>query len=193
MCFFKNKFEKLTRQDVVEAIINLENESAVIDKKLVESQSSIDEMMEKGKKEKSRDMKLYYAKRINALKEERQANIKRVTYLMYNITLLNKLKNTIDDNDFFAKTSKINFNNLLADQKGLANFLNSALGNKVNAENVLTQAIDIFDETNSLIEENQAIYGKNEKEDELLSIFELETEMKETTVGTVDETMKNEK
>lgn len=193
MCFFKNKFEKLTRQDVVEAIINLENESAVIDKKLVESQSSIDEMMEKGKKEKSRDMKLYYAKRINALKEERQANIKRVTYLMYNITLLNKLKNTIDDNDFFAKTSKINFNNLLADQKGLANFLNSALGNKVNAENVLTQASDIFDETNSLIEENQAIYGKNEKEDELLSIFELETEMKETTVGTVDETMKNEK
>ena len=149
--------------------------------------------MEKGKKEKSRDMKLYYAKRINALKEERQANIKRVTYLMYNITLLNKLKNTIDDNDFFAKTSKINFNNLLADQKGLANFLNSALGNKVNAENVLTQASDIFDETNSLIEENQAIYGKNEKEDELLSIFELETEMKETTVGTVDETMKNEK
>ena len=193
MCFFKNKFEKLTRQDVVEAIINLENESAVIDKKLVESQSSIDEMMEKGKKEKSRDMKLYYAKRINALKEEIQANIKRVTYLMYNITLLNKLKNTIDDNDFFAKTSKINFNNLLADQKGLANFLNSALGNKVNAENVLTQASDIFDETNSLIEENQAIYGKNEKEDELLSIFELETEMKETTVGTVDETMKNEK
>ena len=193
MCFFKNKFEKLTRQDVVEAIINLENESAVIDKKLVESQSSIDEMMEKGKKEKSRDMKLYYAKRINALKEERQANIKRVTYLMYNITLLNNLKNTIDDNDFFAKTSKINFNNLLADQKGLANFLNSALGNKVNAENVLTQASDIFDETNSLIEENQAIYGKNEKEDELLSIFELETEMKETTVGTVDETMKNEK
>ncbi|MGN0789578.1 MAG: hypothetical protein ACI4MY_06525 [Christensenellales bacterium] len=193
MCFFKNKFEKLTRQDVVEAIINLENESAVIDKKLVESQSSIDEMMEKGKKEKSRDMKLYYAKRINALKEERQANIKRATYLMYNITLLNKLKNTIDDNDFFAKTSKINFNNLLADQKGLANFLNSALGNKVNAENVLTQASDIFDETNSLIEENQAIYGKNEKEDELLSIFELETEMEDTTVGTVDETMKNEK
>lgn len=193
MCFFKNKFEKLTRQDVVDAIINLENESATIDKKLVESQSLIDEMMEKGKKEKSRDMKLYYAKKINALKEERQANIKRATYLTYNITLLNKLKNTIDDNEFFAKTSKINFNNLLADQKGLTNFLNNALGNKVNAENVLTQASEIFDESNSLIEENQAIYGKNEKEDELLSIFELETEMEERNASTVDETMKNAK
>lgn len=193
MCFFKNKFEKLTRQDVVDAIINLENESATIDKKLVESQSLIDEMMEKGKKEKSRDMKLYYAKKINALKEERQANIKRATYLTYNITLLNKLKNTIDDNEFFAKTSKINFNNLLADQKGLTNFLNNALGNKVNAENVLTQASEIFDESNSLIEENQAIYGKNEKEDELLSIFELETEMEERNASTVDETMNNAK
>lgn len=91
---------------------------------------------------------------------------------MYNMKLLRKLKSTIDDNEFFVRTGKVSLGNLLADQKGLAQFLNKALNTKVSSEQVLTEADDIWNEVQSGYEENERIYGVNEHDDELLAMFE---------------------
>lgn len=186
---FKSKHDKMKREDVVDAICKLEKESANIDEEIMSCQGKIDELKKKGAKEKSHEMKIFYAKKINNLNAERQQNIQRAMYLMYNIQLLNKLKRAIDDNQFFAKTNKMNLGALLADQKGLAKFLNKALNTRVNSEEVLTQADETFKMVEQAYEKNESIYGINKEDDELLAMFENEEQIEEEeSIRTATET-----
>ena len=177
MFFFKNKFDKLTREDVVDAICKLEQEEKDLEDDLASKSKQIDELMAKGRAEKSQDVRLFYAKKITNLKADREQNVQRAMYLMYNIRLLNKLKNAIDDNKFFKNTSNMSLGNLLADQKGLAKFLNQALGNRIAAEDVLTSADETFQQVEEAYEKNESIYGVNEKDDALLAMFETEDQV----------------
>lgn len=179
MWLFKSKFDKLKREEVVNAICTLEQEAQDIEDALMIKQKQIDELMVKGKNEKSKDVKLFYAKKINALKADREQSIQRAMYLMYNTQLLQKLKKAIDDNQFFKNTAKISLGNLLADQKGLARFLNKTLGTKVAAEDVLTSADETFRSVEEAYERNETIYGINSQDDELLAMFEKEDQVEE--------------
>lgn len=172
MWLFKNKFDKLNRDDVVDAICKLEKEMQNTESIIEEKQTQINSLMDKGRKEADTQLKLYYAKKINCLKSEREQDIRRVTYLMYNVQLLNKLKNSIDDNQFFKNTSKQSLGNLLSDQKGLAKFLNKALNTRVSAEDVLTSADETFKTIEDSYSGNETIYGKNSDDDALLAMFE---------------------
>ena len=171
---FKNKYDRLTREETVDAICKLEKELQSIEDGLVDKQKQVDELMAKGKKEVNREIKLFYAKRINALKSEREQSVQRAMYLMYNIQLLNKLKTAIDDNQFFKNSAKVSLGNLLADQKGLAKFLNKTLNTCVKAEDVLTSADETFKAVEEAYEPNGRIYGMNEQDDALLAMFETE-------------------
>lgn len=175
--FFKSKYDKLTREEVVEAICKLEQESQDIEDGLATKQKQIDDLMAKGRVEKSKDVKLFYAKKVNALKAEREQSVQRAMYLMYNVRLLQKLKSAIDDNQFFKNTSKASLGNLLADQKGLAKFLNKTLGTRVAAEDVLTSADETFRSVEEAYEKNESIYGMNSQDDELLAMFETEEQV----------------
>lgn len=172
MWLFRNKFDKLNRDDVVDAICKLEKEMKNTESVIEEKQTQINTLMDKGRKEFDTQLKLYYAKKINCLKSEREQDIRRVTYLMYNVQLLNKLKNSIDDNQFFKNTSKQSLGNLLSDQKGLAKFLNKALNTRVSAEDVLTSADETFKTIEDSYSGNETIYGKNSDDDALLAMFE---------------------
>lgn len=179
MWLFKSKYDKLTREDVVDAICKLEKEANGIEDEITSFQQKIDGLIDKGKKETSRDIRLFYAKKINSLKEERVQNVQRAMYLMYNIQLLNKLKRAIDDNQFFAKTSKVSLSSLLGDQKGLAKFLNKALNVRISAEQILTDADETFKNIEDTYEKNDAIYGVQQNDDELLGMFELEEQLQD--------------
>lgn len=174
---FKSKYDKLKREEVVDAICTLEKQEADIESGIVDRAKKIEELLEKGKREKSREIRLFYAKKINDLKEENEADVKRGMYLLYNAKLLRKLKTAIDDNTFFANTGKVSLGNLLADQRGLAVFLNKALNTKVQGENVLTAADDTWMEVQSGYVENERIYGVAGHDDELLAMFETEEQL----------------
>lgn len=169
---FKSKYQKLKREDVVDAICNLEKQQQDIETGIIEKTKDIEDLLEKGKVEKNNELKKFYAKKIMNLKEECNEDVKRGMYLLYNIRLMKRLKSAIDDNSFFANTGKVSLGNLLGDQKGLAKFLNKALNTKVKSENVLTSADDIWNEIQSGYVENEQIYGVNEQDDQLLAIFE---------------------
>lgn len=179
MWHFKSKYDKLTREETVDAICKLEKELQGIEDGLVEKQKQIDELMAKGKKETNREIKLFYAKRINSLKAEREQSVQRAMYLMYNIQLLNKLKSAIDDNQFFKNSAKISLGNLLADQNGLAKFLNKTLNTRVAAEDVLTSADETFRCVEEAYEKNETIYGMSSQDDALLAMFETEETVNE--------------
>lgn len=174
---FKNKYDKLSREEVVSAICKLEQESKDIEDGLGAKQKQIDDLMVKGRMEKSKDIKLFYAKKINALKAEREQNVQRAMYLMYNIQLLQKLKTAIDDNQFFKNTANTSLGNLLADQKGLAKFLNKTLGTRVAAEDVLTSADETFRAVEDAYEKNETIYGVSSQDDALLAMFETQDQV----------------
>ena len=169
----KLKYKRISREEVTDAIYQLETEEAKLEKGVEEKSKEIAVLMEKGRTEKSRDMKLFYAKKISHLEEMKAEDTKRAMYLLYNIKMMNKLKSAIDQNQFFKNSGKVSLGNLLKDQRGLAAFLNEALNTRVKAEDVLTSADDTFKEIESYYEENGTIYGVNEKDDELLSIFEI--------------------
>ena len=154
-------------------------------------QQKVDELVSKGKKETSRDIRLFYAKKINSLKAERAQNVQRAMYLMYNIQLLNKLKRAIDDNQFFAKTSKVSLGNLLGDQKGLAKFLNKALNVRISAEQVLTDADETFKNIEDAYEKNESIYGIQQSDDELLGMFETEEQIEDEQFFSESSTKEN--
>lgn len=175
---FKSKYDQLTREEVVDAICKLENELQHIDHDLSEKQKRIDDLMIKGKKENNKEIKLFYAKRINAQKIEREQSVRRAMYLMYNIQLLNKLKSAIDDNHFFKKTSSISLGNLLKDQKGLAKFLNKTLQIRIRSEDVMTSADEAFNSMEEMYESNDEIYGMNADDNALLAMFETEEMVK---------------
>ena len=154
---FKSKYDKLKREDVVNAICNLEKQENDLEEAIEERARAIEELLQKGRRETNRELKLFYAKKITSMREENQTDVRRAMYLMYNTKLLKKLKNTIDDNEFFMRTGKVSLGNLLSDQKGLAQFLNKALNTKVRSEQVLTDADDTWNEVQSGYEENERI------------------------------------
>lgn len=176
---FKSKYDKLTREEVVDAICKLEKELQSIEDEFSEKQKQIEDLMQKGKKETNKEAKLFYAKRINALKTDREQSVRRAMYLMYNVRLLNRLKSAIDDNQFFKNSGKISLGNLLADQKGLARFLNKTLNTRVKAEDVLTSADEMFRNVEDSYEKNESIYGTNSDDDALLAMFETEERVEE--------------
>ena len=178
---FKSKYDKLTREEVVDSICSLERELSDLETDIMSTQSKIDALMAKGKAEKSNDMRVFIAKKINSIKADRQANIQRATYLMYNIQLLNKLKRAIDDNGFFKNNSKLPLAKLLSDQKGLAVFLNKALNTRVEAENVLTSADEVFRSVEESYLGNDEIYGAKSQDAELLAMFETEDMLGDVT------------
>lgn len=189
MCF-KSKFDKLTREEVVDSICKLEKECDNIEKGILEKKEHISELTQKGKTEKNRELRLFYAKKITSLKAELEQDTQRAMFLMYNTQLLNKLKRAIDDNQFFKNTSKMSLGNLLNDQVALAKFLNKTLNTRVSAETVLTDADETFKEVETQYEKNDSIYGVHQNDDELLAMFEDE-ETAEMDYRTTDATPKS--
>lgn len=173
MWFFKrDKFKKLKREDVVSSICELETKEAKLEEELLEKEKKIEELLERGRKEKSKDMRLFLAKKVTMLREEKQREIKQCLYLMYNIKLAKRLKDAIDDNQFVVDTGKVALRDLLGDQKGLAKFLNKALRTKVADEEILTSADETFNEIEGSYVESEAIYGVQENDDAMLAMFE---------------------
>lgn len=169
---FTNKFNKLKREEVVDAIYQLEKQEQGLEDGVLEKQEEIDFLLAKGKKERSEELRLLYAKKINHLKQEIQSNVSKSSYLLYNIKLLNRLKEAIDDKQFFVSTAKISLGSLLKDQHGLAKFLNQALNTKISGEEMLTTADATFNEIQDAYEPNKEIYGVSKSDDELLAVFD---------------------
>ena len=120
---------------------------------------------------------MFYAKKIANLNEEKQASMERGMYLLYNIRLMNRLKDAYDSNTFFKTQTKVPLSDLLADQKGLAKFLNKALATRIRSEDVLTSADELFTEVKSAYDISQPIYGVGQSEEDYILMFEKANQM----------------
>ncbi|MGN1201591.1 MAG: hypothetical protein ACI4R8_05015 [Candidatus Caccovivens sp.] len=175
--FKRNKFKNLNREDLVNSICELERQERTAEAEVFQKIKEIDALVEKGKKEKNKDLQLFYAKKIAHLNEEKQVCMERGMYLLYNIRLMNKLKDAYDSNTFFKTQTKVPLSELLVDQKRLAKFLNNALETRIASEDILTSADELFAEVQSAYDVSQPIYGVGKTEEEILTMFEKENQL----------------
>ena len=169
---FGNKFKKIKRGDVVDAIVELEKAQQNEISAIGEREKEIEKLMEQGRRTKDRNLQLALAKRINMLKAENANTAKRIQYLNANTQALNQLKTSLDDESFIVNNSKMPLNKLLSDPGQLRKFLNSVTLKKQRSENVLGEALDVFNEAEENYIPDERIYGINESDDALLSMFE---------------------
>jgi hypothetical protein len=171
--FKKNRFKKLQKSEVVNSIIALNQREEDFETNLLAKQEQVKELYQKGQAEKDPNIRLFYAKKINFLKEDIQNTVQRNMYVLYNLRLLNRLKDALEDKEFIASVGNESLSDLLGDQKHLAQFLNQALNTKIKAEDVLTNADDTFNEVQSVYTPDERIYGINKNDDKTMSMFEL--------------------
>ncbi len=177
MGLFGNKFKKIKRGDVVDAIVELEKAQQNEISAIGEREKEIEKLMEQGRRTKDRNLQLALAKRINMLKAENANTAKRIQYLNANTQALNQLKTSLDDESFIVNNSKMPLNKLLSDPGQLRKFLNSVTLKKQRSENVLGEALDVFNEAEENYIPDERIYGINESDDALLSMFEEQNSM----------------
>lgn len=184
----RRKLNKVTKEQCVDAILELEKQRQVLKDGIVIKEQEISELMKKGKAEKSNEIRLMYAKEINYLKNQKVKDAKRAEFLMYDIDQLTKLQVAIEDKNFYVSTGKVPLNKLIADPVALTGFLTSALKNKTLLEDSLVNADETFAEVESMVDENETIYGANKKDDELLAMFEeADTTENEVTFNEIEE------
>ncbi len=176
--FGRNKFKKLKREEVVDAIIALTKQQDDLETGVLAKSEEVEKLMERGRKEKNRDIKLLCAKKVSSLQDEIKRDSKRAAFLLYNVKMLEKLKAAIDDNKFVENTTKIPLNKLLSDQKSLAQFLESAVQNRTAAENTLVEADQLFEAYEQAAESDSSpIYATSKSDDELLAMFEMQEQL----------------
>ena len=176
--FGRNKFKKLKREDVVDAIIELSKQQEDLETGVLAKSDEVEKLLERGRKEKNRDIKLLCAKKVSSLQDEIKRDSKRAAFLLYNVKMLEKLKAAIDDNKFVENTTKIPLNKLLSDQKSLAQFLESAVQNRTAAENTLVEADQLFEAYEQAAESDSSpIYATSKSDDELLAMFEMQEQL----------------
>lgn len=176
--FGRNKFKKLKREDVVDAIIEQSKQQEELESGVLAKSEEVEKLMERGRREKNRDIKLLCAKKVNTLQAEIKRDTRRAALLLYNVKLLEKLKAAIDDNRFIENTTKLPLNKLLGDRKALAQFLETSIQNRADAETMLTQADELFESYEQAADETSSpIYSVNESDDELLAMFEMQEQL----------------
>ncbi|MCI7401447.1 MAG: hypothetical protein MSH40_02050 [Christensenella sp.] len=173
MCFRRKKFEKIDREEIVDAICSLEKEEKLIEDEIKVVSEQIKTMIDEGQKLDTTYDKIFLVKKITNENDRRVRLIKRGMFVLYNIKLTNRLKDAIDDNIIVNKVKSLSSFDYLKNQKELAIYLNELLNTKTKTEDILTEADDAFVEVEKMFLENTKIYGITDlSEDKLMAIFE---------------------
>ncbi len=173
----KRKLSRLQRSEVTDQIINLEKRQKEIVDKIESTDEQTKEYFEKGKSEKNLQMRTFYAKKIESINREKGANIKRATLLNYKLGLLNRLKDAIDDRDFFYDASETDVMSLLDNDKELNKFLTDIRTKQEVVEEKMVGIESKFDDFEQSNIENESIYGSRESTDDILAQMEMQSQL----------------
>ena len=173
MGLFGNRFNKIKRSDVVDAICDLEKQQKEILESINNHQKEVEDLMIKGRRERDRNMQLYMAKRITLLKKENANNTKRLQFVLSNISAMNQLKTALDDREFIKTNSKMPLNKMLNNPAELKSFLSKISNKKMAQEERLAENLSTFDEVEQEYIENETLYGSDTETDNILAMFEM--------------------
>lgn len=143
---FKSKYEKLTHEDINASIVKLEAYDSRILEQIKQKDVDIENMKAIAKAEKDPQMRLGYAKRVGRTRQRKKELLNNYVYVGENIALLERLRDTVDNNEMISEVTSDSVNRLLMNPKGLQNFLCKSLNLNQKAVQNITEGHRIFDD-----------------------------------------------
>ena len=173
--FKRNKFDKITRTEVVDSIIKLEKQQTDIVASVDSNNTEVTELMIKGKAEKDVNMRMFYAKKIENLRRNSDMAARRLQFVATNMSAMYQLKSAMDDREFLNSASNLSLNEMLTKPKELSKFLNSVNSQKMSSEDSLANVLDTFETAESGYIENDSIYGQSDSQQSIMAMFDEES------------------
>ena len=103
MCLFKNKFDTLTREEVINTICELEREEALCEERVKLLTEDIRQKLNEGREVDNPMERTFLVKKITLQQEKRERAIRQAMYILYNLRLSERLKDAIDDKSLVKK------------------------------------------------------------------------------------------
>lgn len=172
--FKRNKFDKISRTEVVDSIIQLEKQQSDIVASVESNTAEVQELMIKGKAERDVNMRMFYAKKIENLRRNSDMAARRLQFVATNMSAMYQLKNAMDDRAFLNSSSNLSLNEMLTKPKELSKFLNSVNSQKMSSEDSLANVLETFETAESAYMENDSIYSQSENQQSIMAMFDEE-------------------
>ena len=170
--FKRDPLKNIKRDEVVDAIIDLEKKKDEMQDDIFIKEKQINQKLHRGKKSVSLSEKKLLANEILMLQRQVKASQKRVGFVDKKIYVTEQIKLAIDDMEFTNYNKKSTVDKLFANNKQLEKFLTTVVDEKTFADQELLEQIDLVDNIMGVYMEDENLYGESKEVNDILSMME---------------------
>jgi hypothetical protein len=170
--FKRNPLKNVNRDDVVEAIIELEKKKDELQDDIFIKEKQINQKLHRGKKSNSLSEKKLLANEVMMLQRHVKASQKRVGFIDKKIYVTEQIKLAIDDMEFAEYNNKSTVGKLFKNNSQLEKFLTDVVDMKTVADSELLDQIDLVDGIMGTYEMDDNLYGESKEVNDILSLME---------------------
>lgn len=174
--FKRNPLKNIKREDVVDAIIELEKKKDELQDDVFIREKQVSDKMHRGKSSKSLSEKKMLANEIIMLQRQVKAAQKRIIFIDKKIYVTEQVKLAIDDMEFANYNKKSPVGQMFKNNASLEKFLTNVVDAKTEADTELLEQIDMVDSIMNTYLEEDNLYGESEDLNNILSMMEDDTE-----------------
>jgi hypothetical protein len=174
--FKRNPLKNVKREDVVDAIIELEKKKDELSDDVFIREKQISDKMQRGKHSKSLSEKKMLANEILMLQRQVKAAQKRIMFIDKKIYVTGQIKLAIDDKEFADYNKKSTIGQLFKNNASLEKFLTGVVDEKTYADQELNEQIDMVDSIMNTYMEDDNLYGESQDVNNILSMMEEDTD-----------------
>ena len=174
--FKRNPLKNVNREEVVDAIIELEKKKDELQDDVFIREKQITDKMQRGKKSKSLSEKKMLANEIMMLQRQVKAAQKRIIFIDKKIYVTEQVKLAIDDMEFANYNKKSTVGQMFKNNASLEKFLTNVVDMKTEADTELLEQIDMVDSIMNTYLEEDNLYGETEDMNNILSMMEEDTD-----------------
>lgn len=170
--FKRNPMKNINRDEVVDAIIELEKKKDELQDDIFIKEKQINQKLHRGKKSNSLSEKKLLANEVLMLQRQVKSSQKRVGFIDKKVYVTEQIKLAIDDMEFAEYNNKSTVGKLFKNNTQLEKFLTNVVDAKTMADTELIEQIDMVDSIMGTYEEEDSLYGDSEEVNDILSLME---------------------
>lgn len=170
--FKRNPLKNVNREDVVDAIIELEKKKDELQDDIFIKEKQVNQKLHRGKKSNSLSEKKLLANEVLMLQRQVKSSQKRVGFIDKKIYVTEQIKLAIDDMEFAEYNNKSTVGKLFKSNTQLEKFLTTVVDTKTMADQDLLEQIDLVDNIMGTYTEEDNLYGESKEVNDILSLME---------------------
>jgi hypothetical protein len=165
--FKKNKYKELTRDQVNDAIIELEKRREEIEEDILVNEQKMQDSIIQGKKAKDLNEKKMYSRRVRNLQKTNARKHKQIKLLEKKVGVLDRVKYVIDGKEFLQNSANSEIDFIFNDPEGLHEFMSETIGELDEMDQELDATLEMMDD---LLDEEYED-DMSEDEEEILAVM----------------------